>query len=139
MFKMFSTEDHVVEPINIRDYGDWELYASLDHGYNNPTAILFHVVSPDNKVITFAEHYEREMIIEDHAKAYHEIVKNIGRTPTFNVGDPAINQRSGVTGTSVKQEYADRGIYWADGNNDVLSGVVRMAAYLKDRKSTRLN
>src|SRR3546814_18027064 len=70
------------------------------------------------------------MISEDHAKAYHEIVKNIGRTPTFNVGDPAINQRSGVTGTSVKQEYADRGIYWADGTNDVLSGVVRMAAYL---------
>src|SRR3546814_19334025 len=73
------------------------------------------------------------MISEDHAKAYHEIVKNIGRTPTFNVGDPAINQRSGVTGTSVKQEYADRGIYWADGNNDVLSGVVRMAAYLKTK------
>src|SRR3546814_9096844 len=93
------------------------------------------VVSPDNNIITFAEHYEREMIIDDHAKAYHEIVKTIGRTPTFNVGDPAINQRSGVTGTSVKQEYADRGIYWADGNNDVLSGVNRMA----DRKSTRLN
>lgn len=133
IFKMFSTEDHVIEPINIKEYSNWELYASLDHGFNNPTAILFHVVSPDNKVITFAEHYEREMIIEDHAKAYHEIVKNIGRTPTFNVGDPAINQRSGVTGTSVKQEYADRGIYWADGNNDVLSGVVRMAAYLKTK------
>lgn len=133
IFKMFNEHDHVVEPINVADYRNWELYSSLDHGYNNPTAILFHLVSPENKIITFMEHYEREMIIDDHAKAYWEMVKTIGREPPYNVGDPAINQRNGLTGTSVKQEYADRGIYWADGNNDVLSGVNRMASYLKKR------
>jgi Bacteriophage terminase large (ATPase) subunit and inactivated derivatives len=129
IFKMFDPERHIIDPIIPPK--DWELYASLDHGYNNPTAILFHAVSPNNKIITFAEHYEREMIIDDHAKHYHRMVKEIGKVPDYNVGDPAINQRSGMTGTSVKQEYADRGIYWADGNNDVLSGINRMISYLK--------
>lgn len=129
IFKMFDTQRHIIDATIPPK--EWEWYASLDHGYNNPTAILFHAVSPDNKIITFAEHYEREMTIEDHAKAYFGMIESTGKTPDFTVGDPAINQRNGVTGTSVKQEYADRGIYWADGNNDVLSGINRMIMYMK--------
>jgi phage terminase large subunit-like protein len=128
IFKMFDESVHVV------DYfvppKDWEWYVSFDHGYNNPTAILWHAVSPENKAVTFAEHYQSEWTVDQHAERYWEMVKEFGREPDFIVGDPAINQRNGVTGTSIKQEYADQGIYIADGNNDVLSGVNRMARYL---------
>ena len=130
IFKMFDTQRHILPEFWLPPK-EWEWYSSLDHGYNNQTAIMFHAVSPSNKIITFGEHYEREMIIDDHAKAYKRMVKQFGKEPEFNVGDPAINQRNALTGTSVKQEYADRGIYWADANNDVLSGIGRMISYMK--------
>lgn len=131
IFKMFHEETHTIDPIIPSK--EWEWYASLDHGYNNPTAILFHAVSPDNKIITFGEHYEREMIISDHAAATKKMIESYGKEPDYFVGDPAINQRSGHTGTSVKQEYAESGVYWADANNDVSSGIIRMISYLKNK------
>ena len=129
IFKMFDEKLHVVD--SWTPPKDWEWYVSLDHGFNNPTALLWHAVSPDNKAVTFAEHYKSEWTVKEHAARYWEMVKELGREPDFIVGDPAINQRSGITGTSIKQEYADEGIYIADGNNDVLSGINRMVSYLK--------
>ena len=52
---------------------DWQVFMSMDHGVNNPTAVLWHAVSPDNFVVTFAEHYERNMIVKDHAAKIKEI------------------------------------------------------------------
>lgn len=131
VFSMFNDIDHVIDPVNPRELVGWEWYASFDHGYNNPTAILWHAVSPDNEIITFAEHYASEMTVDEHAKVYHERNRLNKREPDYVVGDPAMHQRNGVTGTSIVQEYADRGIYIAEGNNDVLSGVNRMIQYLR--------
>lgn len=129
VFKMFNEKEHVIDPIIPPK--NWEWYASFDHGFNNPTAIEWHAVSPDNRVITFAEHYASEMTVDEHAKVYHETCKRLGKYPDYVIGDPAMHQRNGVTGTSIVQEYADRGIYVAEGNNDVLSGVNRMIQYLR--------
>jgi len=129
VFKMFNKEVHVI-PAMVPPK-EWEWYASFDHGYNNPTAILWHAVSPENRIITFAEHYKSEMTVPEHAQTYH--LRNAGfeRVPDFIVGDPAMSQRNGITGTSILQEYADRGIYIAPGNNDVDSGINRMLQYLQ--------
>lgn len=133
IFKLFSEETHTIDPMVPPK--NWEYYMSLDHGFNNPTAVLWHAVSPEKRIITFAEHYKSEMTIPEHAKIIKatelSFLQAIGREPDFRVGDPATNQRQGVTGTSVKQEYADRGIFLADGNNDVLSGINRMLQYVK--------
>lgn len=132
VFKQFSLELHVVPPTV--PPSDWEWYVSFDHGFNNPTAILWHAVSPDNKIITFAEHYQSEWTVPQHAKVYHDRNNGFKRIPDFTVGDPAMAQRSGITGTSIIQEYADRGIYIASGNNDVASGINRMLQYLYEGK-----
>lgn len=133
--KEFNPEVHVVDafipPL------DWEWYVSLDHGYNNPTAVLWHAVSPDGQVVTFSEHYERERTVDYHAAAIHQRNASFGRVPDVYVADPAISQRNGVTGTSIQQEYADHGIGFASGNNDVLSGVNRVNSYLKPRENGR--
>lgn len=134
VFKSFNRESHVIPPV-VPDK-QWEWFISLDHGYNNPTAVLWHAVSPENEVITFAEHYASEMIIDEHAKQIHSTNAAFGRVPDIWVADPAIAQRQGVTGTSISAEYADRGCYFAPGNNDVAVGVARISQYLRINPKT---
>lgn len=131
VFKEFDTNIHVIDPIIPSK--DWEWYASMDHGYNNPTAWLWHAVSPDERVITFAEHYVPGEIIAKHAESVHQKNEQNGRPPDIYVGDPSIVQHNGVTGTSVQLEYQMGGVPITLGNNDVLVGINRMARYLEIR------
>ena len=131
VFKNFSKQAHVIPPINPKSVANWRRFVSIDHGYNNPTAILWHAVSPNNEVVTFDEHYASEMTVAEHAKVYHERCKGHGFYPDMVVGDPAMQQRNGVTGTSIVQEYAEAGIYVGQANNDVASGINRMVQYLR--------
>lgn len=137
IFKTFTEHDHVIDPVDPKTLNNWQWFVSFDHGYNNPTAIEWHAVSPDNEVITFDEHYASEMTVKEHAAVYWEKVKAHGRQPDFIVGDPAMHQRNGVTGTSIVQEYADHGIYIAEANNDVTSGVNKMQQYLRVRENNK--
>ena len=131
VYKEFSRATHVVEPCVPSK--EWEWYVSIDHGFNNPTAMLWHAVSPDNQVITFSEHYKSEMTIEEHAKEFHARNAMFGRVPDIVCGDPAMSQRSAITGTSIIEEYAKHGVYIAtDGiPRAVDTGVVIINSYLK--------
>ncbi len=129
VYKTFDPDIHVIDPMMPPQ--EWEWYCSLDHGYNNPTAILWHAVSGDGQVITFSEHYERERTVDYHASVIHSRNANFGRVPDLYVADPAIAQRNAVTGTSIQQEYSDNGVPFNLGNNDVLSGVNRINHYLQ--------
>lgn len=138
VYKTFSRGTHVVPPIIPTNFiPSWMLYATMDHGFRNPTAWLWHLVSPEGEVITFAEHYEAEWTIEQHATAYHAKSKAIGSEPTIIIGDPAIAQHNGVTGTSIQTEYAVNGIYISPGNNDVAVGVAKVNQYLRVNPATR--
>lgn len=135
VFKRFG--DHNIIPyeeFNLQHYLrlGWKLYASMDHGYNNPTAWLWHVVAPEPelKIITFFEHYMREWTVKQHAAYIQDIERELGALPEFRIGDPAIAQRNGETGNSVKTAYAKEGIYIAEGNNDVKSSIDRIISYL---------
>lgn len=133
IFKQFTVTDHVIPAVSdpAKVFKNWEWYVSIDHGYNNPSAFLWHAVSPQNKIITFKEHYKSEMTVKEHAARYWEITKELGREPDFIVGDPAMAQRSAITGVSILQEYADHGIFIAPANNDVKPGLDKMQEYLK--------
>jgi hypothetical protein len=131
VFKEFSEDTHVIRPTVPPK--DWEWYVSIDHGYNNPTAMLWHAVSRNDQVITFSEHYQSEMTIAEHSEIFHQRNKSLGRVPDVVCGDPAMHQRSPITGTSLIQEYADNGIYISTEGipKDVQVGVNRMNQYLR--------
>lgn len=133
IFKSFDREKHVIPPIQ-RLPRDWRLIESLDHGYNNPTAWLWHIVSPTNTVITFKEHYRSEWTVPQHANAVKEIERTLGRDPYLRVGDPAIKQRSGINGNSIQLEYMQHGLPIKPGNNDVQVRLNRMLSYQKAGK-----
>lgn len=136
VFKKFKPEIHVISyempPLK------WEWYASVDHGYNNPTAWLWHAVSPEGNVITFWEEYASERIVKDWARIFHERNNSFGKIPEIIVGDPAMAQRQGVTGTSIQTEYSQHGVYIMPGNNDVSIGINQMQNYLTINKETDL-
>lgn len=138
IFKKFDTAIHVFEPedFELPVAGIGEVYRSVDHGFNNPTAWLWHYVDPDGDVWTFDEHYESEMIIEDHADQVKLMTLMHGREPIQSIGDPAIAQRNAQTGDSVQAQYAQHGIYVTLGSNDVLVGINKMNSYL-DYNRTR--
>lgn len=108
VFPHFSKETHVIPmPRNFRQYfAGWEIYTSTDHGWANPTAWLWHAVHHTGTIVTFYEHYQSQMTIPVHARRVHEIEETLGLHAELRVGDPAMHQTSGHTGTSVIQEYA---------------------------------
>jgi len=117
---------------------DVTLVASLDHGYNNPTAWLYHAVFPSGSIVTFYEHYASGMVIEEHARHVRDFnAKVLKRAPDYYVGDPSIRNTDPITGTSVHQEYAKYGISIVLGNNDVSAGINRVAAYMRPDKNGR--
>jgi len=142
IFPMFSIDTHVIEPPDIRSLRNWEWYTSVDVGLHNPTAWLWHAVSPTGDIVTFAEHYASEMTVPQHAavvldreRSFYEAA---GKEVDVRVGDPAMNQRSGITGTSYTMEYSRYGIdIHFDGiPRSVEIGIEKMQQYFQLRKST---
>jgi len=121
---------HVIDK-TLRPPSNWQVYLALDHGFNNPTAVGWHMVSPEGEAITYREYYERGRTIAENAKFIKQEIFVQQRMPDFLIADPSIRNRDPITGTSILQEYAKEGLYFALGNNDVKGGISRVQGYLK--------
>jgi len=132
VYPMFNRSVHVVDGFDVP--ANWDIYASMDHGLRNPTAWLWHTVDPIGRVITFAEYYDKEKSVAEHAVEYHKMNEMLGRYPTYNVGDPSIKNRNAVSMTSIQQEYIKNGIFIILGNSDVAAGINRVRNYLRNGK-----
>lgn len=129
VYPSFSRERHVIDPVDIPS--NWQIHASMDHGLTNPTAWLWHAVDPDTgRVITFHEHYQSGWTVDKHAKTVLSYNESFGRTPLINVGDPSIQSKNPITGTSVWEEYVRHGVPIMLANNDIEAGVIRVRRYM---------
>lgn len=141
IFKFFNRDEHVLE-VSDKPFvppKGWIVYQSLDHGFSNPTAWLWHAVSPDGTVVTFDEHYKSEMTVEQHAKIVllkeQMLREQHGISPFLRIADPAIKQRSAVTGYSIQIEYGLQGIDLVLGQlRSVDAGLNRMNTYFQNNK-----
>lgn len=104
----------------------WLWICALDHGLNNPTAVLWLAFDWNGFGVCFDEHYQKELTVDQHAKKILAIMEQHGRRPDLMVADPSIVNRNAITGTSVQQEYQKYGLSWMEGNNDVTSGIIRV-------------
>lgn len=113
----------------------WIWYVSIDVGYNNPAAIMWHAIRPeDGTLITFAEHYKSEWTIKMHADKIKEVNEAFAKAPQLYVGDPSMAQRQQSTGLSVAVEYRQNGVPVAFGSRDVSAGINKMNDYLRQAK-----
>jgi PBSX family phage terminase large subunit len=130
ILREFDLNRHVIEG-NKNVPRNWAVYVSIDHGLNNPTAVLWHAVSPQKDVITFMEHYRNRMLIKDHAARIKEINRELGIEPKMYMCDPSMSQRSAETGHSPIQVYRMNGIPVVAAKKDVAGGLDKMNEYFK--------
>jgi phage terminase large subunit len=96
---------HVIDPFQIPE--TWERGFGLDHGFRNPTAVLWYAIDHDENVYIIDEHYEKEKPISEHAQAIKE------RGLYDGIADPSIfaqNQQKQGKVYSIADEYLDCGI-----------------------------
>lgn len=110
VFKEFNRLSHTIPPEHFKLTPRHRIYVSIDYGWRDPTAILWHAVAPDGQIVTFAEHYQSQMTIAEHAKVFHQKNAEWGIEPYLVVGDPALAQTNGVKGTSYQQEFNLHGL-----------------------------
>ena len=105
VYDEFRESNHVIEPFSIPE--TWERGFVLDHGYRNPTAVLWYAIDYDGNVILYDEHYEKERPVSYHAEKIKLRHLNDG------YADPSIfsktQQRNGFV-YSIADEYRDFGI-----------------------------
>jgi len=95
-----------IEPFTIPK--DWERGFVLDHGFRNPTAVLFYAIDYDGNVFIYNEHYKRELPISEHAR----IIKTL-TDKTTGYADPSIFNKTMSRGSymySIADEYSEFGI-----------------------------
>lgn len=105
VFKDFNQLTHTIPPENFKLTNKHRVYVSVDYGWRDPTAMMWHAVAPNGQITTFAEHYKTHMTIAEHAQVFHRMNRELGVEPYLVVGDPALAQTSGVKGTSYQQEF----------------------------------
>lgn len=105
VYDEYLESKHVVEPFSIPS--TWVKGFVLDHGFRNPTAVLWYALDHDGNIILYDEHYRAEMPISEHAKE----IRSRGLTDGY--ADPSIfskTQQKAGTVYAISDEYADHGI-----------------------------
>jgi phage terminase large subunit-like protein len=124
---------HVLDREGLRFPRNVPIGISLDHGFNNPTALLWHALLPEGKVVTFHERYLSGEVVSSHARYVHEFNRVNRIQPSILIADPSIKNTDPITGTSILQEYVKFGLPFSLANNDVKAGIERVSSYLVPR------
>jgi len=116
-----------------RNPRQWQHFVGFDHGLRNPTVFLFAAVDKYERMVIYDEIYETENIVKENAQLYLQRLELLRINPDYIMGDPSIQNRDPITGTSIQMEYADAGVYISLANNDIAAGVARVQSRLKNR------
>lgn len=127
-------QPYVVAPFEIPDH--WYRFIALDHGYRNPTAVLWFAVSPDGTAYVYDEFYERRMLVSEVAEVIK--TKNGKQKIRQFLIDPSCRNTNGATGLSIIDEFGREGLYFEPANNDVRAGINRVKERLKDGKQLKI-
>lgn len=110
--------------------GDWRRFVSIDWGYNDPCAVLWHAVA-DGHVYTYRELYVRQMTASSVAAEVKRLsgAENIG----YYVASPDMWQRRGadsVVGENIADSFAAQGLHLLRADNARIVGWQRVREYL---------
>ncbi|HOK41776.1 MAG TPA: phage terminase large subunit [bacterium] len=119
---------HTIERFQIPNY--WKKFVSIDWGYNNPCAVLWHAVDNENRIYTYRELYIKNTLASDVAKKIREM--SIGEIIDYYVGSPDMFQKRGLglKGESIAEIFYQNNINIKPADNNRLLGWNRVREYL---------
>ena len=114
----------------------WEIVIGADFGRRNPTADLFGAIDPiEGMVYIYKEYYVAGKIVPEHAAALGPMLDEIPHgLLRFMKGDPTGKNKNTADGKSVFGLYNEYGIYYQEGNNDVIAGLLKVNSYIERGK-----
>lgn len=135
-FREFSRERHVVQPFELP--GWWRRFRSIDWGYNDPCAVLWHGVDGEGRVYTYRELYVRYTRADQVAERIQELSGN--ENIAYTVASPDMWQKRGAVlkscggfeGESIAELFALAGVPLTPADNSRIAGWQRVRSYLAD-------
>lgn len=131
VYDEFVEKDHVIDMFPIPD--TWKKGFVLDHGFRNPTAVLFYAIDNDDTIYIYDEHYETEKPVSHHA----QMIKTYTKDP-LGLADPSIfsktQSRNGEL-FSIADEYRDYGINLTPAlRSNEIAAIARVNEHFKSNK-----
>lgn len=131
----FDRGKNVRDPFYIPE--SWERAVILDHGFTNPTAVLWAAIDWDGVVYIYDEHYEANKTVSHHAGEIKKRDNSNVKTWLIDRSCFAKTQMKGETLYAIADEYKDYGINFqpaGNGPNTLLPSINRVNEYFKDSK-----
>jgi PBSX family phage terminase large subunit len=125
----------IVDPFFIP--GHWKRMFSVDFGLRDPTVMLAAAVDPDEGVLyIYDEYYQAETPINKNAEAMKKILSQVPPGLIYGqvIADPAGAKRSGATKRSYFNHYAEYGLWFQEGNNNIEAGIAKVYTYMSMHK-----
>lgn len=146
VFDAFSEARNTCDPFRIP--ADWRRYRIVDHGFRNPTAVLWAAVDKDGGIWVYGEHYEAGQGVDWHARRIHQVssrldyhvldlttgdlmamdserwqppeklIKDQARIYR-TIGDPSMGSQVRKEIQTIRHRYAENGVFIQKANNSV--------------------
>lgn len=135
-FREFSRARHVTPAFALPAW--WRRFRSIDWGYNDPCAVLWHAVDGDGRVFTYRELYVRAERADRVAGRMLELSQ--GEEIAYTVASPDMWQKRGALlrseggfeGESIAELFALSGVPLTPADNSRVAGWQRLRGYLAD-------
>lgn len=127
----FSRGKNIVDPFYIPT--NWNKTMALDHGFTNPTAVLWMATDWDGNIFCFDEHYESGKVVSYHA----DQIKSRKIDDIHMMADPSIfskTQSNKGELHSIADEYHSYGVTLHPADNTLLSGINKVNELFKTGK-----
>ena len=135
-FREFSRTRHVIEPFELPSW--WRRFRSIDWGYNDPCAVLWHAVDGEGRVYTYRELYLRYTRADQVAERIRR--ESEGEDIAYTVASPDMWQKRGAVlkanggfeGESIAELFSLSGVPLTPADNSRIAGWQRVRSYLAD-------
>lgn len=136
IYKTFHRGVHLIEPFEIPQ--DWPRYCICDCHPRKPFALGWFAVSPTEDVYFYDEWPEDEF---NRMKSCDKTIKDYASLIRIKEGNDVVyrrvidpnsgNAKNASSGLTVKEEFAELGLHFIDGNDDIVAGHLKVKEYLK--------
>lgn len=104
VYEEFDEDTHICHRFEIPK--NWTTFRGIDFGYSNPFACLWAAIDFDGTLYVYNEHYQREMIVRDHAKIINQ--ESMGRQFRWTTADWDAEDRATLESEGIKTVAADK-------------------------------